>query len=75
MEVTVMPCPSHSCQYLMGVSTACLALAWLLWFPYAIRERRPPWLLVWLTMLLVAASVILVGLFMPYACRVCGGLP
>ncbi len=70
-----MPCPSHSCQYLMAVSITLLALSWILWFPFAFWERRMPLTLAWIALLSTCGAVIVVGLFMPYACKPCGGLP
>ena len=69
-----MPCPSHSCQCLTAGCTALLALAWLLWFPYAMREKKMPTALAWAALVAGCAAVVIAGLFMPYACIPCEGL-
>jgi len=70
-----MPCSSHSCQCLTAACATLLALAWLLWFPFAFREKKLPIALAWVALLATCAAVIIAALFMPYTCRSCGGLP
>jgi len=70
-----MPCPSSSCQCLTVISITLLTLAFLLWFPYAVRERKTPRKLALVALVAICASILITGLFMPYACQPCGGLP
>jgi hypothetical protein len=68
------PCPSDTCSQLAAVCVTCLALSWLLWFPYAVREKRIPSKVAWAASVAATVAVLVAALFMPYACQPCGGL-
>jgi hypothetical protein len=58
----------------MAISVTLLALAWVMWFPFAFRERKMPLVMAWAALVVTCAAVIIVALFLPYACRPCVGL-
>jgi threonine/homoserine efflux transporter RhtA len=59
------------CQQVQVAAIVCLAVAYVLWFPFAILERPMFTILKWFAILLTAFAFALVALGMPWYCEMC----